>query len=268
MKLLPTDLPGVVIVEPQVFGDERGWFMESWNAARFERRACRTWACPRPGPSCRTTTPAVHAGVLRGLHYQLPPHAQGKLVRVVKGRAFDVAVDIRRGSAHFRPVDGRRADGRQPAAAVDPAKALRTASWRWRTTRTSSTRPPTCTRRTASARSGGMTPRSGWRGRWRGGWRRGWRRRMRRRRDWGPPRGPIPAIDLLPRAQGPSGPAPGAGAPAGRNIRRPLQPLPPGMPRTSDPCVATSASGPVPAACTWEADARWLASSLLTGRPA
>jgi dTDP-4-dehydrorhamnose 3,5-epimerase len=100
MKLLPTDLPGVVIVEPQVFGDERGWFMESFNAARFEQ-GLKDLGLPPAGPFVQDNHSCSAAGVLRGLHYQLPPHAQGKLVRVVKGRAWDVAVDIRRGSAHF-----------------------------------------------------------------------------------------------------------------------------------------------------------------------
>jgi dTDP-4-dehydrorhamnose 3,5-epimerase len=100
MHLLPTALPGVVVVEPAVFGDDRGWFMESFNAARFDKElaALGLPAAPRfvqDNHSCS------HAGVLRGLHYQLPPHAQGKLVRVVQGAAFDVAVDIRRDSSHF-----------------------------------------------------------------------------------------------------------------------------------------------------------------------
>ena len=100
MKMLPTELPGVVIVEPQVFGDERGWFMESFNAGRFEQ-GLKDLGLPPAGPFVQDNHSCSAAGVLRGLHYQLPPHAQGKLVRVVKGSAFDVAVDIRRGSAHF-----------------------------------------------------------------------------------------------------------------------------------------------------------------------
>jgi dTDP-4-dehydrorhamnose 3,5-epimerase len=100
MTMVPTELPGVVIVEPQVFGDERGWFMESFNAARFEQ-GLEDLGLPPAGPFVQDNHSCSAAGVLRGLHYQLPPHAQGKLVRVVQGRAFDVAVDIRRGSAHF-----------------------------------------------------------------------------------------------------------------------------------------------------------------------
>ena len=100
MKLLPTDLPGVVIVEPAVFGDERGWFMESWNGPRFEA-GLRELGLPAPRAFVQDNHSCSRAGVLRGLHYQLPPHAQGKLVRVVQGAVVDVAVDIRRGSPHF-----------------------------------------------------------------------------------------------------------------------------------------------------------------------
>lgn len=100
MKLLPTPLPGVCVVEPAVFGDERGWFMESWNEARFVQ-ALQTAGLPPPRRFVQDNHSCSHAGVLRGLHHQLPPHPQGKLVRVVRGAAFDVAVDIRRGSPHF-----------------------------------------------------------------------------------------------------------------------------------------------------------------------
>ena len=100
MKLLPTDLPGVVIVEPAVFGDERGWFYESFNEPRFHA-ALAGLGLPAPRAFVQDNHSCSRAGVLRGLHYQLPPHAQGKLVRVVKGAAFDVAVDIRAGSPTF-----------------------------------------------------------------------------------------------------------------------------------------------------------------------
>ena len=100
MKLIATELPGVVVVEPAVFADDRGWFMESWSQARFDA-ALREAGLPVPRPFVQDNQSCSRAGVLRGLHYQLPPHPQGKLVRVVQGAAFDVAVDIRRGSPTF-----------------------------------------------------------------------------------------------------------------------------------------------------------------------
>jgi len=100
MQLVPTRLPGVVVVEPAVFADDRGWFMESHNEARFAD-ALRALGLPPPRRFVQDNHSCSRAGVLRGLHYQLPPHAQGKLVRVVQGAAWDVAVDIRAGSPHF-----------------------------------------------------------------------------------------------------------------------------------------------------------------------
>lgn len=100
MKLIPTRIPDVVIVEPAVFGDDRGWFMESFNQTRFEQELTRL-GLPVPRPFVQDNHSCSRAGVLRGLHYQLPPHPQGKLVRVVRGAAFDVAVDIRKASPTF-----------------------------------------------------------------------------------------------------------------------------------------------------------------------
>ena len=100
MKLQPTALPGVVIVEPAVFGDDRGWFYESFNEARFLAGLAEL-GLPAPRRFVQDNHSCSKAGVLRGLHYQLPPHAQGKLVRVVRGAAWDVAVDIRAGSPSF-----------------------------------------------------------------------------------------------------------------------------------------------------------------------
>ena len=105
MKLLATRLPGVLIVEPAVFADDRGWFMESFNEARFES-ALAALGQPLPRRFVQDNHSCSRAGVLRGLHYQMPPHAQGKLVRVVQGAAFDVAVDIRRGSPTFGQWEG------------------------------------------------------------------------------------------------------------------------------------------------------------------
>ncbi|MBI3382975.1 MAG: dTDP-4-dehydrorhamnose 3,5-epimerase [Aquabacterium sp.] len=100
MKLIPTRIPDVVIIEPAVFGDDRGWFMESFNQERFNTELGKL-GLPAARPFVQDNHSCSKAGVLRGLHYQLPPHAQGKLVRVVQGAAFDVAVDIRRGSPTF-----------------------------------------------------------------------------------------------------------------------------------------------------------------------
>jgi len=100
MKFTPTRLPDVVIIEPAVFGDARGWFMESFNQKRFHD-GLTALGLPIPRPFVQDNESHSAQGVLRGLHYQLPPHPQGKLVRVVAGAAFDVAVDIRKGSPTF-----------------------------------------------------------------------------------------------------------------------------------------------------------------------
>lgn len=100
MQLIRTGIPDVLIIEPKVFHDERGWFMESFNEKRFHE-ALAQLALPIPRPFVQDNHSCSKKGVLRGLHYQRPPHEQGKLVRVVKGRAFDVAVDIRPASATY-----------------------------------------------------------------------------------------------------------------------------------------------------------------------
>ena len=105
MQITPTALPGVLILEPRVFGDERGFFLESFNQRAFDAALGHTVTFVQDNHS------RSQRGVLRGLHYQLPPHAQGKLVRVVRGSAFDVAVDIRRGSATFGRWAGATLDG-------------------------------------------------------------------------------------------------------------------------------------------------------------
>jgi dTDP-4-dehydrorhamnose 3,5-epimerase len=100
MNFTATRLPGVVIIEPAVFGDERGWFMESFSQRRFaDGLGALGLSLPRPFVQDNESSSA--RGVLRGLHYQLPPHPQGKLVRVAQGAALDVAVDIRRNSPGF-----------------------------------------------------------------------------------------------------------------------------------------------------------------------
>jgi len=100
MRLSATTLPGVLLIEPQVFGDDRGWFMETFNHQRFEAGLLEL-GLPLPRPFVQDNHSVSKRGTLRGLHFQRPPHAQGKLVRVSQGAAFDVAVDIRRGSPHF-----------------------------------------------------------------------------------------------------------------------------------------------------------------------
>lgn len=100
MKLTRTEIPDVVVGEPAVFGDERGWFMESFNEARFHAEL-KKLGLPVPRAFVQDNHSCSARGVLRGMHWQLPPHPQGKLVRVVRGAAWDVAVDIRRGSPTF-----------------------------------------------------------------------------------------------------------------------------------------------------------------------
>lgn len=94
MQVIATALPEVVLIEPRVFGDARGFFFESFNARRFAELTGVT----APFVQDNHSRSAQH--VLRGLHYQIK-QPQGKLVRVVAGKVFDVAVDLRRGSPHF-----------------------------------------------------------------------------------------------------------------------------------------------------------------------
>jgi dTDP-4-dehydrorhamnose 3,5-epimerase len=100
VKLIQTDIPDVVLIEPTVFTDERGWFMESFNEKRFHDELTKL-DLPIPRPFVQDNHSCSSKGVLRGLHYQANPYAQGKLVRVTQGAAFDVAVDIRKGSENF-----------------------------------------------------------------------------------------------------------------------------------------------------------------------
>ncbi|WP_421198962.1 dTDP-4-dehydrorhamnose 3,5-epimerase [Aeromonas enteropelogenes] len=95
MNIIDTKIPDVKIIEPKVFGDERGFFFESFNQQQFEA------AIGYPVNFVQDNHSKSSKGVLRGLHYQLPPHAQGKLVRCVVGEVFDVAVDIRKISPTF-----------------------------------------------------------------------------------------------------------------------------------------------------------------------
>jgi dTDP-4-dehydrorhamnose 3,5-epimerase len=97
MKVTETVLPGVLVVEPQVFGDARGFFLESFNQKRFDEAAGGHIVFVQDNHS------RSRRGVLRGLHFQRGQHAQGKLVRVAAGAVFDVVVDVRAGS----PTRGR-----------------------------------------------------------------------------------------------------------------------------------------------------------------
>ncbi len=94
MKVVPTAIPGVMIFEPRVFGDERGFFFESWNAREFDNAIGLKVQFVQDNHSCSRRS------VLRGLHYQIK-QPQGKLVRVARGRVFDAVVDLRRSSATF-----------------------------------------------------------------------------------------------------------------------------------------------------------------------
>jgi dTDP-4-dehydrorhamnose 3,5-epimerase len=93
MKVTETSLPGCIVIEPAVFGDDRGFFFETWNAERYGEHGL-------PTRFVQSNVSSSARGVLRGLHYQWP-NPQGKLVSVLEGEVYDVAVDIRRGSPHF-----------------------------------------------------------------------------------------------------------------------------------------------------------------------
>ncbi len=94
MEIIKTQIEGVLIIEPRLFKDERGYFFESFNQKEFEDKICKT-TFVQDNESKSTY------GVVRGLHFQKPPFAQSKLVRVVKGAVLDVAVDIRKDSPTF-----------------------------------------------------------------------------------------------------------------------------------------------------------------------
>lgn len=95
MNVIRTELDGVLLLEPKVFGDARGFFLESFNQQRFDEAVGHHVAFVQDNHS------RSRKGVLRGLHFQRAPHAQGKLVRCVAGSVFDVAVDVRAGSPTF-----------------------------------------------------------------------------------------------------------------------------------------------------------------------
>ena len=94
MEVIKTEIEGVVIIEPRIFKDERGYFYESFSQRDFEEKVCRT-------TFVQDNQSKSSYGVLRGLHFQKPPYCQSKLVRCIKGAVLDVAVDIRKGSPTF-----------------------------------------------------------------------------------------------------------------------------------------------------------------------
>lgn len=94
MNIIETNIEGVIIIEPRLFEDERGYFFESFNQKEFQEKVCKT-------TFIQDNESKSSYGVIRGLHFQKPPFAQSKLVRVVKGSVLDVAVDIRKGSPTF-----------------------------------------------------------------------------------------------------------------------------------------------------------------------
>ena len=94
MNVIHTEIDGVVIIEPHLFKDDRGYFFESFSQREFEEKVCST-------NFVQDNESKSSYGVLRGLHFQKPPYAQSKLVRVIKGAVLDVAVDIRKGAPTF-----------------------------------------------------------------------------------------------------------------------------------------------------------------------
>ncbi len=94
MEVIKTDIEGVVIIEPRIFNDDRGYFYESFSDREFTEKVCKT-------TFVQDNQSKSSYGVLRGLHFQKAPYAQSKLVRVLKGKVLDVAVDIRKGSPTY-----------------------------------------------------------------------------------------------------------------------------------------------------------------------
>ena len=106
MELIETLIEGVVVLRPRVFGDARGYFFESYSEREFERLVGKV-------EFVQDNESKSRYGVVRGLHFQKPPYAQSKLVRVVRGRVLDVAVDIRRGSPTFGQHVAMELDGEE-----------------------------------------------------------------------------------------------------------------------------------------------------------
>ena len=137
MNILQTRLPGCVAIEPDVHGDARGFFYEAWNAARFAAHGL-------PAQFVQHNVSRSQRGVLRGLHYQWPGNPQGKLVGVLEGEVYDVAVDLRRDSPTFG----------QHAAAILSARLHVPGDWQEPRRRKTNNRPsPARTRGTVTPRN-------------------------------------------------------------------------------------------------------------------
>lgn len=114
MPFVKTDIPGLLVFEPNVFEDSRGYFFESYNEKTFQKEGIDTrWVQDNQSSSTY--------GVIRGLHYQLPPFAQAKLVRVLKGKILDVVVDIRKGSPTFGKVFSQKLSAKNRKQLYIPA---------------------------------------------------------------------------------------------------------------------------------------------------
>jgi len=116
MKVIETELAGVLLIEPRVFGDERGWFFESWQRERYAEHGVG-------GPFVQDNQAYSRRSILRGLHIQ-NPYGQGKLVQVMHGEVFDVAVDARHGSPTFRRWFGTTLSGENKRQLWVPAGFL------------------------------------------------------------------------------------------------------------------------------------------------
>ena len=152
MKVTPSAIPEVLILEPQVFGDDRGFFFESFNARKFEELT------GVPGNFVQDNHSKSARNVLRGLHYQIR-QPQGKLVRVAQGAIYDVVVDMRRSSPFFGRWVGVELSS-ETGANYGCHRALRTASWLPARAPNACTRPPTTGRPSMSVRYCGTIPSS------------------------------------------------------------------------------------------------------------
>lgn len=105
MKIIPCTIPELVLLEPPKWPDERGWFKECFNLKHFHQQLTSTGQSP-PKQFVQDNLSYSKKGVIRGLHYQIPPHAQGKLIQVIQGAIYDVVVDIRQDSPTFGHWEG------------------------------------------------------------------------------------------------------------------------------------------------------------------